>query len=185
MNELRVPGLADPGLTPQTYPPNVPGVIEQYTTTMSSGYTFILATWRNDAADIRAVREQVWEEVYSGERSPGDGSGEELAFHVLAYDAAGRAVGAARMQEDGRIDYVLVRKPWRGDTVGGALLAYLVHIAQARRLENVWSIVPPSVQRFFAKNLFVAAGNTATDGAAGQRWVRRVPMPGERNSNPQ
>lgn len=148
---------------------------------MSSGYTFILATWRNDAADIRAVREQVWEEAYGGEWPQGDLLGEERAFHVLAYDAAGRAVGVARMQADGRIDYVAVRKPWRGVTVGGALLAYLVHIAQARRLENVWSIVPSSVQKFFAKNLFVAASDTATDGAAGRRWVRRVPMPGERN----
>ena len=97
---------------------------------MSSGYTFILATWRNDAADIRAVREQVWEEAYGGEWPQGDLLGEERAFHVLAYDAAGRAVGVARMQADGRIDYVAVRKPWRGVTVGGALLAYLVHIAR-------------------------------------------------------
>jgi GNAT superfamily N-acetyltransferase len=144
---------------------------------MTSGYTFILAKWRNDAEDICAVREQVLGEAFGGRWEYGDAESEERAFHVLVYDSAGRAVGAARMQPDGCIDYVAVRRPWRGVTLGGALLSYLVHIAQARRLDSVWSVVPASAQTFFKRNHFVATGS---EGDAGRKWVRRVPAPGQR-----
>jgi GNAT superfamily N-acetyltransferase len=136
-----------------------------------SGYTFIVANWRNDAQDIRAVREQVLLEA-GGAWEFGEPATEERAFHVLAYDAAGRAVGVARMQENGCIDYVAVRRPWRGVTVGGALLAYLIHIAQVKRLASVWAFVPPAVRGFFQKSGFAPAGD------GGQRLVRAVPPRG-------
>jgi len=119
-----------------------------------SGYTFILAKWQRDARDICSVREQVLRELAASDFPPIDASTDECAYHVLVYDAAERAVGVARMQADGRIDYVAVLRPWRGTTVGAALLTYLVHIAQARRLMSVWTYAPEQVRRFFERNGF-------------------------------
>jgi len=145
----------------------------------TSGYTFILGNWRNDAATIRAVREQVLIAEMGLAREPLDAADENGAFHVVVYDSGGRAVGAARMQPDGRIDYVVVLRPWRGRTVGGALLAYLHHIAHARGIEHIWAVAPESAQRFFGKNRFVASAETRSDsGEREQKYTRAVSKPG-------
>lgn len=139
----------------------------------NSGYSFFLASWRNDADDIRAVREPVLQESFGGSWEHDDPVSEEQFYHVLAYDAVGRAVGAARMQPDGYIDYVVVLKPWRGVTVGSALLAFLMHIARNRNLEQVWCDVPESAQRFFARNGFTPATDVVS-GRGTARWRRLV-----------
>jgi len=147
----------------------------------TSGYTFILGNWRNDAATIRALREQVLIVEMGLAREPLDAADESGAFHVVVYDGGGRAVGAARMQPDGRIDYVVVLRPWRGRTVGGALLAYLHHIACARGIEHIWAVVPESAQRFFGKNRFVAsAGSGSNSEMRGQKFTRAVAQSGHR-----
>lgn len=150
-----------------------------------SGYTFILASWRHESGDIRSVREQVLCEELGFDWRFGDEATEASAFHLLVYDGAGRAVGAARMQPDGAIDYIAVLRPWRGVTVGGAMLAYLVHVAQVQHLPKVSAMVPPAVQRFFEKNGFIAAGQPAAPGAAARRLLRSVPSPGSRSHGTQ
>ncbi len=145
----------------------------------SSGYTFILGTWGSDAADIRQVREQVLVSEMGLSRELLELANESQALHVLVYDSGGRVVGAARMQPDGRIDYVAVLRPWRGWTVGGALLGYLHHIAWVRQLEKIWSVVPESARRFFEKNRFLPADEAPpADGFPGQRYTRMVRRPG-------
>jgi len=143
-----------------------------------SGYTFILADWRNDAAAIRAVREPVLIAELGMRPELLDLPDESEAFHVLAYDSGSRAVGAARMRRDGRIDYVTVLRPWRGRTVGGALLTYLHHIAFARGIEHLWGMIPETARRFFEKNQFVVSAEMAPDAEPGrQKFVRAVSKP--------
>ncbi len=146
----------------------------------ASGYTFLLANWRNDADSIRAVREQVLREELGLDWLFGDEAAEADAFHVLACDAAGRDVGVARMQRDGRIDYIAVLRPWRRVTVGGAILSYLVHIAQAQDIPAVWSEVPAAAERFFTKNGFAGTDAGIAPGSAGRRLLRAVPPRGAR-----
>jgi N-acetylglutamate synthase-like GNAT family acetyltransferase len=149
----------------------------------ASGYTFIYSKWDSDAPAIRQVREQVLVAEMGLSREQVDRADEAQAFHVLVYDAGGRAVGAARMQPDGCIDYVAVLRPWRGRTVGGALLAYLHHIAQVRRLEKIWSVVPDSARRFFEKNRFLPVDHVQpAGGIPGQKYVRMVQKPGSEPS---
>lgn len=147
-----------------------------------SGYTFLLANWRHDGDAIRAVREQVLRDELGLDWRFGDEAAEADAFHILACDAAGRDVGVARMQRDGRIDYIAVRRPWREVTVGGAILAYLVHIAQAQNIPAVWSEVPAAAERFFTRNGFVGTDAGMAPGAAGRRLLRAVPPRGVRRS---
>lgn len=144
----------------------------------ASGYTFLLANWRRDADSIRAVREQVLRDELGFDWPFGDEAAEADAFHVLACDAAGRDVGVARMQRDGRIDYIAVRRPWRRATVGGAILSYLVHIAQAQNIPAVWSDVPAATEPFFARNGFIGTDSGVSPGAAGRRLLRTVPPRG-------
>lgn len=148
-----------------------------------SGYIFILGNWRNDAATIRAVREPVLIGELGMTPALLDLPDENEAFHVLVYDSGSRPVGAARMQRDGRIDYVAVLRPWRGRTVGGALLSYLHHIAFVRGIEHIWGMIPQPARRFFEKNQFVAA-DEFPDGAEPrwQKFTRAVSKPGQRAS---
>lgn len=145
-----------------------------------SGYTFLLASWRNDADSIRAVREQVLRDELGLEWRFGDETAEADAFHILACDAAGRGVGVARMQRDGRIDYIVVLRPWRRVTVGGAILAYLVHVAQAQNIPTVWSDVPAAAERFFTRNGFAGTDAGIAPGTTGRRLLRAVPPRGAR-----
>lgn len=145
----------------------------------ASGYTFIAARWSHDATTIRAVREAVLLAEMGLAPEQLDMADERGAFHILVYDGAGRPVGAARMQPDGRIDYVVVLRPWRGYTVGSALLAYLHHIAHARKIGHIWVIAPPTARRFFEKNRFVASPDGAPEiDSHMQKYTRTVSKPG-------
>lgn len=149
----------------------------------TSGYTFVLGNWRNDAAIIRALREPVLMDELDMPAELLELPDEDAACHILVYDSGGRAVGTARMRADGRIDYVVVLRPWRGRTVGGAMLSYLHHIAFVRGLGQMWGMVPESARRFFEKNRFVAAADLADRADAGRRkFVRAVSRPGEQIS---
>jgi GNAT superfamily N-acetyltransferase len=137
----------------------------------ASGYSFFLASWPRDRGDIQLAREQglppEWLPTLVSEEA------DRGAWHVTAYDGAGRLVGAGRMQPDGRVDYVTVLRPWRYATVGGALLAYLLHIAEVRRMEAVYCEPPDEARRFFGKNGFVATAD-----APGPLRLVRVIRPG-------
>jgi GNAT superfamily N-acetyltransferase len=140
-----------------------------------SGYSFILCSWQGDAATIRALREQVLINEMGLSCGEFDASGDEGAFHVLVHDAGGRTIGAARMQRDGRIDYVVVLRPWRRKTVGGGLLSYLHHIAHVHRLEQIWSVVPDAARQFFEKNHFAPCGDQLpTAVIPGEKYFRAV-----------
>ena len=149
----------------------------------SSGYSLVLCSWPGAAEEIRALRQQV---LVSEMGLPGNVlnvPADTGAYHVLVHDSGGRAVGAACMQPDGQIDYVLVLRPWRCKTVGGALLAYLHHIAQARNLAHIWTVVPTVARRFFEKNRFTPCeDNVLTAFMSGLKYVRPVRKPGSNTS---
>ena len=143
-----------------------------------SGYTFIVAKWPRDRDEIYAIRSLIFAEESRLADRFSDGDVDEGAYHLLVYDAGSRLVGTARMQPDGRVDYVAVLKPWRGNTVGGALLSYLRHIAQVTKLESIWSDVPDSVTPFYFKNGFKVANELSPeDEKSLVRVVRQVQPP--------
>ena len=119
-----------------------------------SGYCFYIAKWQNNAEAIRTVREEVLLNELKLSPSFIKQEHDSDAFHVLVSDTNFRVVGAARMQKNGCVDYVTVLRPWRGNTVGGALLSYLRHIAEATKLERIHSNVIDGATRFFTKNGF-------------------------------
>ena len=85
------------------------------------------------------------------------------AYHVLAFEGGGRLVGAGRILADGAIGYIAVLRPWRGYTVGGAILAYLLHIAKTLKIQIVSVKSLLNVTAFFEKNGFLPVDTTAED----------------------
>lgn len=143
-----------------------------------SGYTFVLASWKNNSSQIRDLRNHVFkEELKFSEQFVEDGTDAD-AYHVMVYDAGSRPVGTARMQPDGVINYVAVLNPWRGKTVGGALVSYLVHIAGALKLDSVWAETPVQASPFLEKNRFVKIGEEfSKQDVVCYRMVRNIAQP--------
>ena len=143
-----------------------------------SGYSFCLAKWENDHKDIGDIRNQVLLAEVDQRWEFGSDDAENDAFHVIVYDSNSRPVATGRMQPDGCIDYVAVRRPWRNATVGRAVITYLVHIAQVRGLDSVYCKVPSASRRFFEKSGFHPSDDLAEPGAFKQKFVRNVPPRG-------
>lgn len=126
----------------------------------TSGYTFILTSWKQDSEQIASVRNQVLVHELGIERNQLDMHEDDAGYHVLVFDGGGRAIGVARLLESGRIDYIAVLRPWRGKTVGKALLLYLNHIAYVKKLRQIWIEEPIHSADFFIKNRFIPFNNS-------------------------
>jgi predicted GNAT family N-acyltransferase len=76
--------------------------------------------------------------------------------HALAEDAAGKAIGAARLLPDGYIGRMAVRKAARGRGVGAALLRAMMSEARARGFREVHLHAQLGARRFYEAHGFRA-----------------------------
>lgn len=90
--------------------------------TLQDSFNIEKVSWQTHAAQLMAVREVVFiiEQEVPVELE-WDGL-DAAAQHLLALNAAGEAIGCARLLADGSIGRMAVLKPWRGLGVGAALL---------------------------------------------------------------
>lgn len=127
------------------------------------GYSFVVAKWDNSKDEILSVREQVFGQEVGLSAEEYQDDQEPDACHVLVFEGGGRLVGSGRILPDGTIGYIAVLRPWRGYTVGGAILAYLLHIAKAQKIQIVSVKSLLNVTAFFEKNGFFPVDTTAED----------------------
>lgn len=96
-----------------------------------------VVSWQTHAAQLTAVREQVFVQE---QRVPvaleWDGL-DETAQHLLALSNTGEAVGCARLPGDGSIGRMAVLKPWRGLGIGSALLSKAVALYRQQNIQNI------------------------------------------------
>ena len=116
-----------------------------------------LASWVKDYTAIRDVRDT----VFVVEQSVPvdleiDGKDEECT-HVLAF-VEDRVVGTARMQTDGHIGRVAVRKEWRSRGFGTCLMNELIEIARRSGMEQVYLNSQTQAERFYKNLGFKAEG---------------------------
>lgn len=81
------------------------------------------------------------------------------SVHLLAVDAAGQAIGCARLLPDGHVGRMAVLPAWRGRGVGRALLAATMHEAQARGYAMLKLSAQTHAAGFYARAGFVAEGD--------------------------
>ena len=88
------------------------------------------ADWQQDGEALRAIRREVFVvEQAVPEKLEWDGLDAQCR-HVVAI-LAGKPVGTGRLLPDGHIGRMAVLAPQRGQGVGGALFALLLHMADA------------------------------------------------------
>lgn len=103
---------------------------------MPSNFHLSQVSWRTHSSQLKAVREQVFiVEQQVPIDLEWDGL-DETAQHLLAVDAAGEAIGCARLLDNGSIGRMAVLKAWRGCGVGSALLnmAITIHRQQGAQI---------------------------------------------------
>lgn len=135
-------------------------------------FTVRIATWRDDALTLRAIREAVFilEQQVPVELE-WDGLDTDC-LHVLATDLAGNPVGTARLLPAGHIGRMAVLREWRGRGVGSALLRLLLEETKKRQLRQAVLNAQTYAAGFYAKFGFKAVGEEFMD--AGIPHVKMV-----------
>jgi predicted GNAT family N-acyltransferase len=78
--------------------------------------------------------------------------------HALAFATDGRAVGTGRLLPDGHIGRMAVLADWRGQGIGGRILAALVARARERGMPRVVLNAQTHAVAFYVRHGFVAFG---------------------------
>jgi predicted GNAT family N-acyltransferase len=103
---------------------------------MPAPFTIRIMAWREALPLARPVRERVFVEEQSVPRDLEWDHWDEAGDHAVVCDAAGRAIGTARLLPDGRIGRMAVLKEWRRKGVGAALLGALLERARSRSMQR-------------------------------------------------
>ena len=107
------------------------------------------ADWQRDADAIQALRHAVFiKEQGIPPELEWDGL-DPGCMHVLARNAAGRAIATGRLLPDGRIGRMAVLPAWRGRGIGRRLLCTLIELAAAQGNSRVYLHARQEVAGFY------------------------------------
>ena len=133
-----------------------------------------LADWDKDEGTLRAVRHAVF---VIEQRVPvqieWDGIDADCC-HAIAEDAAGNAIGCARLLPDGHIGRLAVLAAWRGREVGGALLEWLIALARERGHRRVVLNAQTHALAFYERHGFAPVGDPFVEAAIAHQPMQRV-----------
>ncbi len=114
--------------------------------------------WNELAAAAKPVREAVF---VREQGVPLDMEWDEFdatSLHVVAFDAAGQAIGTGRLLEDGHIGRMAVLPEWRGHGVGRALLERLLEDAVAAGQQELILHAQTQAAGFYRRFGFAVVG---------------------------
>lgn len=120
-------------------------------------------TWQTHAAQLKAVREQVF---IIEQQVPIDLELDGLdatAQHLLAINDVGEAIGCARLLSDGSIGRMAVLKLWRGLGVGSALLNKAVALYRQQNIQNITLSAQVHAIPFYEKSGFEVSSEPYLD----------------------
>lgn len=125
--------------------------------------SLIEVTWNAEQKALRAVRTAVFiEEQHVPPELEWDGL-DAKALHLLACNAAGDAIGCARILSGGVIGRMAVLAPWRGKGVGMALLRKAVQVCRERGWRDVRLSAQIYAIAFYEKAGFVVCSEEYLD----------------------
>lgn len=131
--------------------------------------------WDDLAAQCRLVRDEVFVVEQGVPVALEHDSRDAECLHALASLADGSPVATGRLLADGRIGRIAVRRPWRGQGVGGAILALLIEEARERSLQKVYLDSQLQVTAFYRGFGFSEVGETFVEaGIDHQRMELRL-----------
>lgn len=133
-----------------------------------------VANWANaeQQAALREVRHEVFVVGQNVPEAREQDGLDAACWHVLARDAAGQALGCARLNADHKIERMAVREAWRGCGVGAALLRELIARARSQGQEEVMLAAQVTALGFYQHAGFVAYGAEFTDAGMAHRMMR-------------
>ncbi|MBP6530790.1 MAG: tRNA adenosine(34) deaminase TadA [Burkholderiales bacterium] len=138
-----------------------------------SGFKVKTATWPDDNATLKSVRFEVFVDE---QKVPAESEVDEhdpRSIHAIAW-ADGVAAGCGRLLPDGHIGRMAVRKPFRGQGVGAALLVHLIERARQRGDDQVVLSAQTHAIGFYAKFGFVVENEEYLDCDIPHRDMRKI-----------
>lgn len=133
----------------------------------------ILATdWDTHAAELMAVREQVFIHEQGVPRELEHDAYDLAALHLVAQIDQSIPVGTARLLEDGHIGRMAVIRAWRGQGIGSALLRELITIAAERGQSQPFLHAQCTAIPFYERLGFRAEGAVFMDAGIAHRLMR-------------
>jgi predicted GNAT family N-acyltransferase len=140
---------------------------------VSEAYRVRLADWTRDQPILRHIRRVVFiDEQKVPEALEWDGIDEECR-HVIAENAAGEAIGCARLLPDGHIGRVAVLAEARGKGVGDALLGSMIELAAELGHRRVVVNAQTHAIAFYERHGFVVSGEEFDDAGIPHRAMVR------------
>ena len=136
--------------------------------------TIRIANWETDGPALLSVRRAVFI-VEQSVPEELEVDGEDPAYHHVVAETGGRAVGTARMMDDGHIGRVAVLREFRRNGLGTGLLRALLDLGAARGIARYYLHAQVSALRFYGNLGFDPEGPVFDEaGIPHRRMVRRA-----------
>ena len=140
---------------------------------VQSAFKVKTATWPDDNATLKSIRFEVFVDE---QKVPAESEVDEhdpRSIHAIAW-ADGVAAGCGRLLPDGHIGRMAVRKPFRGQGVGAALLVHLIERARQRGDDQVVLSAQTHAIGFYEKFGFVVENGEYLDCDIPHRDMRKI-----------
>ena len=127
-----------------------------------SGFAFTVreADWLADSGSLRAIRHEVFVVEQSVPADLEFEADDDQHLHVIAINAQGDPIGAARLSATGKIGRMAVLKNARRKGVGSAMLDMLIAIAKGQDLQTVTLSSQLHAVPFYRSHGVVKSGDT-------------------------
>ncbi|MGF1612829.1 MAG: GNAT family N-acetyltransferase [Gammaproteobacteria bacterium] len=136
------------------------------------------AHWPTDEAAVRSIRHEVFvQEQGVPEALEWDGLDPRCA-HVLALGSDRTPVGTGRLLPEGKIGRLAVRKLWRGQGIGSALLGALIQLGKAQGHPNLYLHAQLKARIFYENHGFQSVRSSFIEaGIPHQKMAYRLTAP--------
>lgn len=136
------------------------------------GLRLVSGTWEALGERCRSVRDEVFVAEQGVPIELEHDGRDPACWHVLGSDRAGVAVATGRLLPDGHLGRLAVRKPWRGEGVGAAVLALLIEEARARGHREVILNAQTTALGFYRSFGFVEVGEPFFEAGLAHQTMR-------------
>jgi len=139
----------------------------------TSSFQIEIVDYAASYTELRAVRDAVFVVEQQVPEALERDALDSLSQHVIARDAAGQAIGTARLSADGIIGRMAIVAAWRGKQVGTALLNALLEQAKIKNLEAVQLHAQTHALDFYARHGFLPIGEVFVEAGIEHQQMRR------------